>query len=564
MSDEAITVHQPCDDCGSSDALSVYEDHTYCFSCGKHTFTNGHEPTRSSTKEGNKKNSDLVRDGEHRDLKARRIFEATCQRFHYTVGTYAGKTVQIAPYYNEAGALVAQKLRFPDKTFMFLGDTSEATLFGQKLWKDGGKRVVITEGEIDALSYAQATNLSWPVVSVPSGAKGARKAIKKSIAWLEKFDEVVFLFDNDEPGREAALECADVLTPGKAKIAELPRKDANDMLKAGEIQELLKAVWNAKTYRPDGIVSLGDLRERVLKPVEWGLPWPWQTLTELTYGRRYGEIYGFGGATGGGKSTVFDIVGVQTALPKEYGGLNEACAFFYLERNPVETGKRLSGQVAKKLFHVPDAGWTQEELLSAWDKLTATNNIYLYDHFGSTDWEIIKSRIRFLAHAHDVKHVFLDHLTALADPSNERESLEVLMKEMAALAQNLNICIYFVSHLATPEGKPHEEGGRVMIRHFKGSRAIGFWSFFMFGLERDQQSEDEDERLTTTFRVLKDRYTGQATGHVFRLKYDLATGTLIETTAVANDFDDEDDDELPPWEGDEKKPSLKEEGANDF
>ena len=87
-----------------------------------------------------------------------------------------------------------------------------------------------------------------------------------------------------------------------------------------------------------------------------------------------------------------------------------------------------------------------------------------------------------------------------------------------------------VSHLATPMGKPHEEGGRVSIRHFKGSRAIGFWCHFMFGLERDQQAEDETERQTTTFRVLKDRYTGQATGLTFPLNYDHVTGKLYEVS----------------------------------
>ena len=30
----AIKTHQPCTSCGSSDALSLYDDgHTYCFSC---------------------------------------------------------------------------------------------------------------------------------------------------------------------------------------------------------------------------------------------------------------------------------------------------------------------------------------------------------------------------------------------------------------------------------------------------------------------------------------------------------------------------------------------------
>ena len=73
-----------------------------------------------------------------------------------------------------------------------------------------------------------------------------------------------------------------------------------------------------------------------------------------------------------------------------------------------------------------------------------------------------------MAHCLGVKHVYLDHLTALADPNRERESLEIITKELALLAQELEIIIHVISHLATPDGKPHEEGGRVMLRHFKG------------------------------------------------------------------------------------------------
>ena len=105
------------------------------------------------------------------------------------------------------------------------------------------------------------------------------------------------------------------------------------------------------------------------------------------------------------------------------------------------------------------------------------------------------------------------------------------MKEMASLAKSLKIIIHFISHLATPDGKSHEEGGHVSIRHFKGARAIGFWSHFMLGLERNQQAEDERERQTTTLRILKDRYTGQATGQLLYLGYDKETGRLFETAA---------------------------------
>ena len=116
------------------------------------------------------------------------------------------------------------------------------------------------------------------------------------------------------------------------------------------------------------------------------------------------------------------------------------------------------------------------------------------------------------------------------------------MKEMAGLANELGIIITFVSHLTTPEGKPHEEGGRVTIRHFKGSRAIGFWSYLMLGLERDQQHDDPSLRQVTTLRILKDRYTGQSTGETIYLGYAGDTGLLAHIEGnpfEASSFKDE-------------------------
>jgi twinkle protein len=93
------------------------------------------------------------------------------------------------------------------------------------------------------------------------------------------------------------------------------------------------------------------------------------------------------------------------------------------------------------------------------------------------------------------KHIYLDHLTALAaGEEDEKQALDKIMAELAGSGAGARPRPHFISHLATPEGKPHEEGGRVTIRHFRGSRSIGFWSHFMFGLERNQQAEDEIER----------------------------------------------------------------------
>jgi twinkle protein len=526
--------HEPCPACGSSDAGSRYSDgHLYCHKCEHYEKGNGDAPDpvdhRRRTATG------LIQ-GEVRALPKRNITEETCQKFGYEQGKdKKGKGVQIANYYDAKGKRVAQKLRYANKDFTVVGDIKAALpLYGQHLWRDGGKRVVITEGEIDALSVSQLQGNKYPVVSVPQGAPSAKKFVAKALEWLLKFDTVVFMMDNDDEGRDAARECAALLPPGRAAIASLPLKDANAMLQEGRGAEVIDAMWGAKPYRPDGVVSLADIRESVLAKPEMGLPWYLQRLTELTYGRRYGEIYTLGAGTGVGKT---DLLTEQIAF--DVVTLKQKVGVFSFEQQPADTGKRVAGKVASKRFHIPDAGWTDDELRAAVDSLG--DNVYLYDHFGVCDYDLVEASIRFMVHAYGVRIFYLDHLTAFAaGAEDERKELERIMGRLGGLVKELNIMLHLVSHLATPEGKPHEEGGRVMIRHFKGSRAIGFWSHFMFGMERNQQSDDPDERGTTTFRILKDRNTGNATGEVFYLGYNKDTGRLAETDN--NPFADEGDD----------------------
>ena len=54
----------------------------------------------------------------------------------------------------------------------------------------------------------------------------------------------------------------------------------------------------------------------------------------------------------------------------------------------------------------------------------------------------------------------------------------------------------------------------------------------MVGLERDKQATDPAERNTVTFRVLKDRFTGNATGFCAGLRFDPEIGVLTEAPLV--------------------------------
>ena len=76
----------------------------------------------------------------------------------------------------------------------------------------------------------------------------------------------------------------------------------------------------------------------------------------------------------------------------------------------------------------------------------------------------------------------------------------------------------FVSHLSTPEGHLTRKAGGPPLQGITRHRL----------LERDQQAEDEEDRSTTTYRMLKDRYTGRSTGETYSISYDQKTGHLVE------------------------------------
>lgn len=525
--DSEFVGKEPCPECGSKDNLARYSDgHGYCFGCRYHEPADGQEYT---PRERTKMSKDLIPVGSFQSIPARKLSEETCAKWGYSTSEMGGKAVQVANYRNSSNQIVAQKVRFRGKEFVFLGDAKEAGLYGQHLWRDGGKRVTITEGEIDALSASQVQGNKWPVVSLPAGAQAAKKALQKSLQWLLGFEEIVLMFDDDEPGQAAVRECVGLFPPGRCKIARIDGyKDASEALQAGDGAKIVDAIFGAKTFRPDGIVTIADVKAQALAPTVMGLPWFLPELNHKLYGRRLHEIIALGAGTGVGKTEL-----LAKQIHYDLTVLHEPVGVFLLEQQPGETVKRLASTHAGKQFHVPnrdDANpmWTTEELATAIGEIE-DERLFMYDSFGATDWEVIKTTIRFLSHSEGVKLFYLDHLTALAAmEEDERKGLERIMAEMGALVQELPITIHLVSHLATPDGTPHEEGGRVMIRHFKGSRSIGFWCVTMLGLERFQQHEDPELRRVTILRVLKHRPVGAATGETDFLSFDPDTGLYTE------------------------------------
>ena len=529
-SSEILHAKLPCEDCGSSDAKFIYSDGwSHCFSCKKRRKVDGmtSEPEEvAEFKAGGTKKAAKLKTGEVKAIKGRSLTLETCRKFGVETIEEGKNKFLSFPYFNDKGQKIAQKLRGTDKSFSFVGEPKNPPLFGQQLWRSG-KRIIITEGEIDAMSVSQVQGHKWAVVSVPTGAAGSKKAISNNIQWLEEnFEEVVLMFDNDEAGRAAALECATLFSPNKCWIATLPLKDANECLHEGKTEDIIQAIWNAKPYRPDGIVTVGDMIPRIGLKAEMGRPLPWPSLTALTFGLKSPALWIWTSGSCMGKTELFKSMMAQ--LIKD--GVKVGAIL--LEEEAQDTVVDMAGKLVGKCYNSPDIQFDIKERDDAIKQLQDSEALYLYDHFGHDDYDAIRAVIRHMVVGCGCEVIFLDHITAFTDGmGNEANALaERIMKELASMTRELKFNLQVISHVRKSDSsrKPAEEGGRVKIDDLKGSGAVKQWANIVIALERDQQSEDEDTSRTTTVRILKARGAGKNVGRTVAVKYFPETGELLE------------------------------------
>lgn len=508
--------HLPCENCGSSDANSLYDDgHTYCFSCN----TYGHSD--EEVVHNHKRMSNVHLKGSAERLQKRNLSEKTCQFYKI----YRDGDILRFHYFDDAGILQGCKLKTKAKVFTYEGSVP-GTLFGQHLFPSTGKRVVITEGELDAASCYEVMP-GWPMVSLPSGAASARKSIQRAIPWLQGYEEIVLFFDNDEAGRKATEEAASVLPPGKCKIASIQGdyKDASDALIANDTEAIRRAIWDAKAFRPDGIIDGKTLLDLVTTPSPpQDHDYPFGGLQRLLHGIRYGELVTITAGSGIGKSSFCREL--ATALLQR----GERVGYLALEESNRRTALGLMSAATGKALHLGTHDRTT--LTQAYQDTLANWNLFLFDGFGSFDPDLIYQRVEYLAQGLDTKVIFLDHLSILLSglDGDERRMIDTTMTKLRSLVERTGIAMFLVSHLRRPhDDKGHEEGARVALGQLRGSAAIAQLSDAVIGLERNQQADGDGN--STTVRVLKNRYSGQ-TGIACKLKYDMNTCKFHETEST--------------------------------
>ena len=113
----------------------------------------------------------------YREMKDRKLSAFTCEK--YGVGFRADDLVF------PIGS--AAKVRIKgEKNFAIEGEWKDnPQLFGQERFSAGGKYILVTEGEFDALSAYQMLGAKYAVVSVRNGAQSALKDCKANFDYLD-------------------------------------------------------------------------------------------------------------------------------------------------------------------------------------------------------------------------------------------------------------------------------------------------------------------------------------------------------------------------------------------
>jgi twinkle protein len=462
------------------------------------------------------------------DIAPRGLTEETCRKFGYKVNTEEG--CQIAEYRDETGQeVVAQKIRRAGKSFSWNGSGNKAGLFGQHLF-NGGKSVVVTEGELDCMAVSQSFGNKYPVLSLQNGAGGSVKSCERAYEWLLQFDKVYLCFDMDEPGQEATQAVAAMLPAGKVYTMKLPLKDACETLVKLGTAPIVAAYWNASQWRPEGIVEGNSITKESLKVIStpgYSLPYP--RLQEMLRGIRKGELTLLAAGSGVGKTSFAREIAYHL---HQTHGLH--IANVYLEESKEETAKgyiALHNNVPLGDIIVNPDVLSDKQWDDAIENIVHTRMVF-FDHFGSLDSKVLLAKLRYMAVVLKVDFIVLDHISIVisgntSSGEGERRDIDILMTNLKTLTANTGVGIIAIVHLNQPDGKPHEEGGRVTLSNLRGSGALKQLSNNVIGLERDQQGDDGHN---TTVRLLKNRLFGTL-GPADGLTYDEKTGRMNVSAA---------------------------------
>jgi len=471
------------------------------------------------------------------DLPSRKLRKKALDFFGIKVGLsqYDGKTPAYHYYpYTKGGKIVGYKVRHIETKKMWtVGNVKDVDLFGwEAAIKTGAKRLIITEGELDAAAlktilqtYTKEAYRDYmpAVCSLPHGASAAANDLAKLSSKISKhFKEISLCFDQDKAGEKAANEVSKILPD--ATIITLPGKDANDCLLNGSGKAAFSATqFNAQKGKNSRIVWGSAVHESAKGQATWGLSYPWEWLTQKTRGMRFGETMYIAAGEKMGKSEIVNTFGAH--FIKEH---NLKILMAKPEEAIKKTYKLVAGKIAGKIFHDPKIPFDEKAYDEAGEVIG--DKLAMLDLWQNLTFDILKADLRS-ASASGVKVAFIDPVTNLTNGMASSEintHLQGVAQDLAVLAKDLDIMIFIFCHLNKPKGgTPWDRGGKITTDYFAGSSAMARSCHYALGLEGNKDPElTEEERNMRKIVMLNDREFGES--GEFSLYWDKNTGLFNE------------------------------------
>jgi twinkle protein len=536
MSGVSIDPRLPCEECGSSDGVQLFQQedgsvNARCFACpdgGRHIDYDPREkgaipeaPPKRELKQDHTKLMKEVSGFPILALEDRGISQEVAEHYgvHVALSEEDGTTVTHHYYPDTKGGVVCgyEVRDCLNKKFTALGDRKGAVeLWGTTQAKSaGGMKLFITEGRCDAMALFQClkentakkwSHLTPSVVSLTRGAGGALKDILNNREFVDSYKEVILVLDGDEPGQDARDKV--LKTFPHFKVVDLPLKDANDMLLAGRGKELFNLVmWNSEVKRQGQVVDVSDFIEEALIKPEHGVPTPWPGVTKLTYGFREHTIHIIGAAPKIGKSD-HEYQCIEWLANTQ----NQLVGVFDLENPPKKTAKKVASKFAGLDYTKPDSVYETADLRAHLMQLDG--RVRFYDRGASRDWSDIRVAMEEMHLLDGIKFFVLDPLTALVSrytSSEANDKLNEICTDIADFVYKHPVTLLIYTHVnpKPKSSKPHEEGGRVLSGEFTGSRAMEKWFHYGWGIRRDRSPESEAPN-TSYLDLLFDRDFGES------------------------------------------------------
>lgn len=248
-------------------------------------------------------------------MAARGISERIVRKYKLTIADNYGKDIIAFPFFDEKNNLKFIKYRNMNfqkgihKNKEWCEERCMPILFGMEQCNDKFDRLIITEGQIDSLSLAEAGIEN--AVSVPTGAMGFTW-VPHIWEWFSKFKELI-VFGDYEKGEISLLEELKKRFPGTVKSVRKDdykgEKDANDILRKYGREALRSAIENALAVPVQRVKELADVQAvdiYSMPKIKTGM----NQIDRLLGGMYYGQVILLTGKRGDGKSTFMGQIAV--------------------------------------------------------------------------------------------------------------------------------------------------------------------------------------------------------------------------------------------------------------